>query len=432
MPVLLVSKSPPLRGEIAVHGAKNSVLPILAAALLCRTPCVLHNCPDIVDVSHTLAILRALGCDCRRDGSTLYIDARAAHGGDIPPELAGRMRASSLFLGALLARWNRAALTLPGGCPIGSRPLDFHLLALGALGAHTCEQDGMIVCTAKRLTGGRIRLPGPSVGATENAILAATAADGVTTIENAAREPEIVDLANFLRTCGAKISGAGTKTITIEGPCALHGATYTVLPDRIEAATFLCACAACGGAITLRRAAPQMLAPVLDALRASGCAVTCGSDTITLARTGRLTACRAVTSVPYPGFPTDAMPVLMAAQLRAEGETSFTETIFERRFGYARELEKLGADITRRGNTVFLSGVPALHGARLFAEDLRGGAALVLAAMCAEGESAISGVKHIERGYDNLAEDLASLGGAVRLCADAPMRVKTLEIPKTM
>lgn len=428
MPELLVSKSPPLCGETVVHGAKNSILPILSAALLCKTPCVLHNCPRIADVEHTLAILRKLGCACQRDGSTLYIDARGAHGGRIPPQLAGAMRASSLFLGALLAGEHRAALTLPGGCPIGDRPLDYHLAAFRALGAQTAVQGDTIVCKAERLTGAAVRLPGPSVGATENALLAAVAADGVTTIENAAREPEITDLADFLRACGAKIAGAGTKTITVEGPCALHGATYTVLPDRIETATFLCACAACGGTVTLRRAAPQTLAPVLDALRASGCTVTCGSDTVTLARTGRLMAGRPVTSAPYPAFPTDAMPVLMAALLRAEGETSFTETIFERRFGYVPELQRLGADLVLRGNTVFLTGTRTLRAAPLFARDLRGGAALVIAAMCAEGESPIYGVKHIERGYDNLAEDLAALGGAVKFRADA----KTVEIPMTV
>ena len=218
------------------------------------------------------------------------------------------------------------------------------------------------------------------------------------------------------------------SSITVEGPCALHGATYTVLPDRIETATFLCACAACSGTVTLRRAAPQTLAPVLDALRASGCTVTCGNDTVTLVRTGRLMAGRPVTSAPYPAFPTDAMPVLMAALLRAEGETSFTETIFERRFGYVSELQRLGADLVLRGNTVFLTGARTLRGAPLCARDLRGGAALVIAAMCAEGESPIYGVKHIERGYDNLAADLAALGGAVKFRADA----KTVEIPTTV
>lgn len=419
---LLVSKSPPLCGELTVHGAKNSVLPILAATLLCRTPCVLHNCPDILDVTHTLQILRHLGCSCERSGSTLSIDPRGFAENAVPPALAGSMRASSLFLGALLARTGAAALTLPGGCPIGARPIDYHLQAFRALGASAEEEGGTVRCRADRLHGARLRLPGPSVGATENAMLAAIGAPGETTIENAAREPEITDLAGFLCACGAKITGAGTSRIRISGGEPLTGATYTVLPDRIEMATFFCACAACGGTLTLRRAAPQLLQPVLDALRQSGCQISCGPDTVTIRRHGRLTACRPVVSAPYPGFPTDAMPVLLASQLLAEGETAFTETIFENRFLHVRQLQKLGASLSQQGRTVRLRGVPSLHAAQLQADDLRGGAALVIAAMCAEGESAIFGVKHIERGYDNLETALQSAGAAL----------KTVEIPNGM
>lgn len=422
MPALLVSKSPPLRGELTVHGAKNSVLPILAATLLCRTPCVLHNCPDILDVTHTLSMLRSLGCTYERRGASIYIDTRSCAGGRIPPELAGTMRASSLFLGALLARTGEAELSLPGGCPIGERPMDYHLQAFRTLGAEVRQTERTVFCKASRLTGARLRLPGPSVGATENAMLAAIGAAGETTIENAAREPEITDLAGFLCACGAKITGAGTSRIRISGGEPLTGATYTVLPDRIETATFLCACAACGGTLTLRRAAPQLLQPVLDALRQSGCQISCGSDTITVCRHGRLTACRPVVSEPYPGFPTDAMPVLLASQLLAEGETAFTETIFENRFLHVRQLQKLGAALSQQGRTVRLRGVPSLHAAQLQADDLRGGAALVIAAMCAEGESAIFGVKHIERGYDNLETALQSAGAAL----------KTVEIPNGM
>ena len=296
MPALLVSKSPPLRGELTVHGAKNSVLPILAATLLCRTPCVLHNCPDILDVTHALSMLRSLGCTYERRGASIYIDTRSCAGGRIPPELAGTMRASSLFLGALLARTGEAELSLPGGCPIGERPMDYHLQAFRTLGAEVRQTERTVFCKASRLTGARLRLPGPSVGATENAMLAAIGAAGETTIENAAREPEITDLAGFLCACGAKITGAGTSRIRISGGEPLTGATYTVLPDRIETATFLCACAACGGTLTLRRAAPQLLQPVLDALRQSGCQISCGSDTITVCRHGRLTACLPVVS----------------------------------------------------------------------------------------------------------------------------------------
>ena len=388
MPALLVSKSPPLSGEVTIHGAKNSVLPILAATLLCRTPCVLHNCPDILDVTHTRAILHSLGCASERRGASVYIDPRSCAGHSIPPELAASMRASSLFLGALLARQGEASLSLPGGCPIGARPVDYHLLAFRALGAEVTEMDDTIHCRARRLTGAKITLPGPSVGATENAMLAAVGAEGVTVIENAACEPEIVDLAGFLTACGAKIAGAGTGRVTVKGGQPLTGATYTILPDRIETATFLCACAACGGTLTLRRTAPRLAEPILNSLTESGCRFSCTHDTIQISRDGPLIACRPVISKPYPGFP----------------------------------LKKLGAQLRQDENTVHLRGAPQLYAAQLFAEDLRGGAALVLAAMQAEGESTIFGVKHIERGYDTLEAALQSVGA----------RLKTVEIPKKM
>lgn len=419
MPALLVAESPPLYGEVRVHGAKNSVLPILAATLLCRTPCVLHNCPDILDVKHTLAILRVLGCVCQRDGQSLYIDTRGRASAVIPPALAGSMRASSLFLGALLSADGEATLTLPGGCPIGHRPMDYHQFAFEALGARTEQTDGSIRCRAARLHSARICLPGRSVGATENALLAALGADGVSTIENAACEPEIVDLAGFLRACGAHIHGAGTPTITVRGGEALHGATYTILPDRIEAASYLCACAACGGTLTLRRVCAAQLEPVLTALRQSGCELCGADDTLTLRRSGPLRVCEPVTALPYPGFPTDAMPLLQAALLRARGQTSFTETIFENRFLHVAQLRKLGAALRLDGQTLHLRGVPRLHGATLHAKDLRGAAALLVAALCAEGESTIFGVKHMERGYDNLKTTLQSVGA----------RLKTVEIP---
>ena len=243
MPALLVSKSPPLSGEVTIHGAKNSVLPILAATLLCRTPCVLHNCPDILDVTHALAILCSLGCAAERRGASVYIDPRGCAGHSVPPELAASMRASSLFLGALLARQGEASLSLPGGCPIGARPVDYHLLAFRALGAEVTETDDTIHCRARRLTGAKIPLPGPSVGATENAMLAAVGAEGVTVIENAACEPEIVDLAAFLNAMGARVSGAGPSTIVIEGVRALHGVSWQPIAHRIEAGTMACACA---------------------------------------------------------------------------------------------------------------------------------------------------------------------------------------------
>lgn len=422
MPALLVSKSPPLSGEVTIHGAKNSVLPILAATLLCRTPCVLHNCPDILDVTHTRAILHSLGCASERRGASVYIDPRSCAGHSIPPELAASMRASSLFLGALLARQGEASLSLPGGCPIGARPVDYHLLAFRALGAEVTEMDDTIHCRARRLTGAKITLPGPSVGATENAMLAAVGAEGVTVIENAACEPEIVDLAGFLTACGAKIAGAGTGRVTVKGGQPLTGATYTILPDRIETATFLCACAACGGTLTLRRTAPRLAEPVLNSLTESGCRFSCTHDTIQISRDGPLIACRPVISKPYPGFPTDAMPVLLASQLRAEGQTDFTETIFENRFGYARELKKARcAAASGRKHCPSARCAAAVCGAAF-----RGGSARRRGARArshaGRGRKYHFGVKHIERGYDTLEAALQSVGA----------RLKTVEIPKKM
>lgn len=408
-----------LTGSTQVQGAKNAVLPIMAASVLAGSETVLHNVPDLKDVTITLRILRHLGCTAERDGDTVRIDSRGMNRDFIPHDLMRELRSSVIFLGAILTRFGTASLSMPGGCELGPRPVNLHLDALRALGAEVTERGGDIVCSAHDLKGRRILLPFPSVGATENAMLAALGADGCTTIENAACEPEIADLGAFLCACGADLRGAGTPTIEIEGGKALHGATYTILPDRIETATYLCACAACGGALTLRRAAPASCAGVIEALGQCGCCIRCGYDTIAIHRQGPLTACRPVTARPYPGFPTDAMPVLLAAQLGAQGKTSFTETIFENRFLYVQEMQKLGAKLSQDGRTVRLQGAEPLHAARLHAGDLRGGAALVLGAMQAEGESTIFGVKHIQRGYDNLEAALQSAGA----------RLKTVEIP---
>lgn len=408
-----------LTGSTQVQGAKNAVLPIMAASVLAGSETVLHNVPDLKDVTITLRILRHLGCTAERDGDTVRIDSRDMNRNFIPHDLMRELRSSVIFLGAILTRFGTASLSMPGGCELGPRPVNLHLDALRALGAEVTERGGDIVCSAHDLKGRRILLPFPSVGATENAMLAALGADGCTTIENAACEPEIADLGAFLCACGADLRGAGTPRIEIKGGYPLHGATYTILPDRIETATYLCACAACGGALTLRRAAPASCAGVIEALGQCGCRIRCGYDTISIHRQGPLTACRPVTARPYPGFPTDAMPVLLAAQLGAQGKTSFTETIFENRFLYVQELRKLGAKLSQDGRTVRLQGAEPLHAARLHAGDLRGGAALVLGAMQAEGESTIFGVKHIQRGYDNLEAALQSAGA----------RLKTVEIP---
>ena len=332
-----------LYGELEIQGSKNSVLPILAATLLCADTCVIENCPKLRDVDASIAILRHLGCCTHREGDALVVDTARMDRCAVPDALMREMRSSIIFLGAILARCREATICYPGGCELGPRPIDLHLAALRALGAEIRETGGELRCRGGELFGSDVYLPMPSVGATENALLCA---------------------------CGADLRGAGTPTIEIEGGKALHGATYTILPDRIETATYLCACAACGGALTLRRAAPASCAGVIEALGQCGCRIRCGYDTIAIHRQGPLTACRPVTARPYPGFPTGAQAILMAAVLRAKGESVFRETVFERRFLHVPELQKLGADIVLSGKTARVRGVAHLHGAMLRAEDL--------------------------------------------------------------
>ena len=411
-----------LFGEVTVSGAKNAAVAIIPAALLVDGVCRIENIPQISDVTLFFSILEELGAKVRvLNQHAIEIDCHAIHSTRPSYDLARRIRASYYLLGALLGRFGQATVAMPGGCNFGVRPIDQHIKGFTTMGAEVSVEGGFIHTAAKngRLVGAPVYLDVVSVGATMNIMMAAALAEGTTTIENAACEPEIADLGAFLCACGADLRGAGTPTIEIEGGYPLHGATYTILPDRIETATYLCACAACGGALTLRRAAPASCAGVIEALGQCGCRIRCGHDTISIHRQGPLTACRPVTARPYPGFPTDAMPVLLAAQLGAQGKTSFTETIFENRFLYVQELQKLGAKLSQDGRTVRLQGAEPLHAARLHAGDLRGGAALVLGAMQAEGESTIFGVKHIQRGYDNLEAALQSAGA----------RLKTVEIP---
>ena len=411
-----------LFGEVTVSGAKNAAVAIIPAALLVDGVCRIENIPQISDVTLFFSILEELGAKVRvLNQHAIEIDCHAIHSTRPSYDLARRIRASYYLLGALLGRFGQATVAMPGGCNFGVRPIDQHIKGFTTMGADVSVEGGFIHTAAKngRLVGAPVYLDVVSVGATMNIMMAAALAEGTTTIENAACEPEIADLGAFLCACGADLRGAGTPTIEIEGGYPLHGATYTILPDRIETATYLCACAACGGALTLRRAAPASCAGVIEALGQCGCRIRCGYDTIAIHRQGPLTACRPVTARPYPGFPTDAMPVLLAAQLGAQGKTSFTETIFENRFLYVQELQKLGAKLSQDGRTVRLQGAEPLHAARLHAGDLRGGAALVLGAMQAEGESTIFGVKHIQRGYDNLEAALQSAGA----------RLKTVEIP---
>ncbi|MBQ9045087.1 MAG: UDP-N-acetylglucosamine 1-carboxyvinyltransferase [Oscillospiraceae bacterium] len=403
-----------LEGALRVQGAKNAVLPIMAASVVTPAETELEDVPELRDVEATLHILRHLGCTAERTDGRVYIDSRGMCRCDVPHALMRELRSSVIFLGAILARCGEASLSLPGGCELGPRPVDLHLEALRTLGARVTERGGDIVCSAAALRGANIVLPFPSVGATENAMLCALAAEGETVIHNAAREPEIVDLQTYLRALGARIRGAGTSTVTVSGMRAQTYARHRILSDRIAAATLLCACAASGGDITLENTHPAHFLTVLDSLSEAGCDIITKSDAVRLRSTGRLIAPRPIVTRPYPGFPTDAQPPLMAACLKARGTTVFTENIFAGRYRHVEELRRLGADVTIAGRVAYISGVETLSGAVLTAGDLRGGAAMVIAALSAEGDSVIYDDGFIARGYDRLDAALRALGAAVR------------------
>lgn len=410
MTSISVSGGRPLFGVLRVQGAKNSALPILAAAVLAEGVSVIRNCPRLTDTETAIRILRELGCRAWWEGDILYVDSSGPVRPEIPARLMREMRSSVVFLGPILARCGEARLSAPGGCEIGARPIDLHLRALESLGAEILERDGTLECRVSRLRGCRIELPFPSVGATENAILAACLGAGDTRIGNAAREPEIEDLQSFLNAAGAAVSGAGSGEIHVRGVRALHGAEHRIMPDRIAAATWLSACAAAGGDIRLFDTDWRHYRPVLRTLREMGCELETGKDRVRMRSKGRLKAPGAVVTRPYPGFPTDAQPLIMAASLKAEGATVFRETIFERRFQHIPELERMGADIRIDGSDALVTGVPRLHGAEVCAPDLRGGAALITAALGAEGETRIRGVRHLDRGYTEIESSLAELG----------------------
>ena len=402
----------PLSGSLAIHGAKNSVLPILAACLLAPGQSVIHNCPDLSDVSATLDILRLLGCRADRDGPTVTVDATALCRCNIPEHLMREMRSSVIFLGALLSRMGETELSYPGGCELGPRPIDLHLSALRTLGAGIQERNGRLCCEGT-LTGGDITLSLPSVGATENAMLAAVAAKGVTTITNAAREPEIVDLQNFLCALGADVRGAGTSVITIRGGLPLHGGEYTIMADRIVAATYLSAVASAGGEGEITGVDWRQLSTVTAVFTEAGCHVESTPTSISIHAPERLKGVRPIRTAPYPGFPTDAQAMVMAALCKAQGTTVFVENMFDSRYRHVDELSRMGADIRVEGRVAVVCGVERLSGARLLSTDLRGGAALAVAALGAEGESILSGLKHVDRGYTDLALDLRALGAKV-------------------
>lgn len=415
MSKLLIHGPNQLEGETAIHGAKNSTLPLMAAALLCEGQCVLHNCPNLSDVDTSLKILRHLGCTVARSGSDVTIDPTNADNSDIPDTLMREMRSSIIFLGAIISRMGRANLSFPGGCELGPRPIDLHLSALRRMGVVIDENHGFLDCSVPDgICGACINLSFPSVGATENIIIAASRAKGVTMITNAAREPEIIDLTDFLNACGAKIRGAGEGTIIIEGVKHLYGCEHRVIPDRITAATFLAAAAITGSTLTIANVNPGHLAPVLPLFEEAGCRLDILNDKIKISAPKRLNRIKSVRTMPYPGFPTDAQAPVMALTTMAQGTSIFVENIFESRYKHVGELMRLGACIKVEGRVAIVEGVESLSGAPVEAADLRGGAALVVAGLAAQGTTEITGLKHLDRGYENIEQSLALLGADVQ------------------
>ena len=403
-----------LRGEVAMSGAKNAALPILCAALLTRDPVTVSRLPHLNDVRTMLRLLEQMGVKVTREApDTVTLDASALTNPVAPYDLVKTMRAAVLVLGPLVARAGEARVSLPGGCAIGLRPVDQHVKGLQAMGAEIDLEHGYISARASRLTGARFVFDMVTVTGTENLMMAATLADGTTTLENAAREPEVVDLARCLVAMGARISGAGTDRVVIEGVPALHGAAHAVMPDRIETGTFLVAVAATGGDATLTGPQADTLESVLDKLAEAGAELTVGADTIRVRRTGPLAALN-LRTVPYPGFPTDMQAQMMAMMTCAQGTSVITETIFENRMMHVQELRRLGADIDVEGNTAIVRGVPRLAGANVMATDLRASACLVIAGAMADGETVIDRIYPLDRGYERIEDKLSALGARIR------------------
>ena len=423
MQKIVVSGGVPLRGEVAISGAKNAVLPILCATLLADAPVEILNVPHLHDVVTTIKLLGELGAGVEFDqgtlsrGSSLVVDPRTVNQHVAPYELVKTMRASILVLGPLLARHGAAEVSLPGGCAIGSRPVDQHIKGLQALGAEIAVENGYIKAHAKRLKGARFVFDMVTVTGTENVMSAAVLAEGTTVLENAAMEPEVVDLAECLNTLGARIEGAGTSKITIHGVERLGGGRHAVLPDRIETGTFLVAAAMTGGRVTARKARPDTLDAVLVKLVEAGAEVATTDDSITVDMHGKRPRAVSLTTAPYPAFPTDMQAQFMALNCVAEGVGVISETIFENRFMHVNELLRLGADIQIDGHTAIVRGAERLSGAPVMATDLRASASLILAGLVAEGETTIDRIYHLDRGYENIEEKLGALGAQIRRVA---------------
>lgn len=401
-----------LVGETFASGSKNAALPILAATILNNGITKLYNIPDIKDTNVTLRILKQLGCKVKKSKEKIIVDSRGINKNEIPEELMREMRSSVIIAGALLGRFKNVKFSYPGGCDIGSRPIDLHLKAFQNLEIKIQENYGFIECKCDKIIGGKIQLDFPSVGATENAMLASVFAEGETVITNAAMEPEIIDLQNFLNKMGAKIKGAGTSEIIITGVKKLKDASYSIIPDRIEAGTLLCCVAATGGEVTLKKVVPEHLSPILNKLEECGCEIKTNKQEIYLKAPRKLKSVD-VKTMPYPGFPTDMQSVFSSMLTTAKGNSVVVENIFENRYKYSNELKRMGAKFVIEGRTAVIKGVRKLNGTNVKASDLRGGAALVLAGLVAKGKTTVENIEYILRGYSKLEEKLSSLGANI-------------------
>ncbi len=422
MASIVVSGGRPLSGSISVSGAKNAALPILAASLLTKAPVKLENCPRLRDVDNMLAILTELGVEAVWRGNTLEIDTSKAHSYVMPQGPSKELRSSIFMLGSLLGRFGHAVCTFPGGCEIGHRPIDLHIKGLTALGADVREMHGLIVCDGEHLAAADIHLDYPSVGATENIIMAAVGAEGETLIHNAAREPEIEDLQTFLNEQGHEVSGAGSSTVRILGRRLVRDdapIVHRIMPDRIVAGTLLCAAAITGGEIVLTGAVPSHLGSIVAKLREAGCQVNCRNQSVRLVAPERPNEIKLIETLPYPGFPTDMQAQFFALCCAAKGTSVIVENVFENRFKHGPELQRMGAIFTQKDRTIIIRGVEKLTGARVTAKDLRGGAALTIAGLAADGETVIENAEFIDRGYEKLEDMLKALGADIRREAGA-------------
>ncbi len=413
MSKLIINGGRPLNGEIYIQGSKNAVLPILSAALLTDDECVIHNCPHISDVFSSLEIFRGLGCRAEYKDGRVEICTKNTDSTKIPEELMKRMRSSVMFLGALLAKRGEAIICRPGGCRLGDRPIDIHIESMKKLGADIQEVGECIFCKLEKVKSGRVILLYPSVGATENIMLMCAGSGAEVKIINPAREPEIVDLQNFLNKMGAEIRGAGSDVINIYPKKGLKGCEYRVIPDRIVAATYGCMVAMCGGDVCLKNVICPHLETVTEVFRRMGCDICQMDDSIRIKSSKRLKGVNSIKTLPYPGLPTDVQPLISTALTVADGYSEICETIFENRFRYAEELVKMGADIKCEGSSIMIKGVEALYGGDISASDLRGGAALVGAGLSARGQTYIDGVEYIDRGYERLEETLRNIGADI-------------------